>query len=379
MVNTTFDYIDDLVMVKKLKEKNEEMYHSFKGVVEEVQPLLDKRIIQVFKDYTLHDLNHSLRIIAYMGDLVPELDDLNELEIAILLYSALLHDIGMAATEEELEDIKNGDLKYFDLDFNALKDKFGGDERLAFQDYIRRVHGFRSAEFIRGNLGDKLTVPSMKLTSFEEEVAAICQAHTESVEWLTSNLDKYGMKGHFSFNAQFCAVLLRLGDILDFDSQRTPPQLFSAFKLTGISHDEWVQHFSIDNSSKIRNTFDNYKLIELHGKCDNPYVHRKILGYMEAINEEIENANNVTEHFQQKRRILIHPKVSDFIKSQGYSIANMKFEVSFDQITKLLMGEQLYGDRKYGLRELIQNSIDACQVRKELMDNNQEFQEVNEK
>ena len=29
------------------------------------------------------------------------------------------------------------------------------------------------------------------------------------------------------------------------------------------------------------------------------------------------------------------------------------------------MGEHIYGDRKYGLRELIQNSIDACKTMEE--------------
>ena len=34
-------------------------------------------------------------------------------------------------------------------------------------------------------------------------------------------------------------------------------------------------------------------------------------------------------------------------------------------MTNLLMGEHIYGDRKYGLRELIQNSIDACKTMEE--------------
>ena len=40
--------------------------------------------------------------------------------------------------------------------------------------------------------------------------------------------------------------------------------------------------------------------------------------------------------------------------------------MDISKITNLFMGEQLYGDKRFGLREIIQNSIDACMVRDEI-------------
>ena len=43
-----------------------------------------------------------------------------------------------------------------------------------------------------------------------------------------------------------------------------------------------------------------------------------------------------------------------------------KLAVDFKSLSTLLMGEHIYGDRRLGLRELIQNGIDSCRVRAEI-------------
>jgi len=367
--------IESVDIVLKLKEKNIDLYNNLMSVHEKVEPLLNKRISQVFKYYTLHDINHSVRIMDYMGKLVPDLDQLNAFELVLLAYSALLHDIGMAASEEEIKQIKKGNLKYGELDYQSFLEKFNGDHDLAIQDYIRRVHAYRSSEYIRKNLKKQLIIPNMSNTTFEDQVALICQSHTEDFIWIKQNLNIKGEKGSFSYNPQFCAIILRLADILDFDSQRTPPVLFDSLSPQGISKDEWIQHFSIENINKIKYSNNGYKLIELHGRCTNPFIHRKLLSYIDWINSEINHANDLSQIFSEVHRIFLHPKVYDFIKSDGYTIADMKFKVNYNEITKLLMGENLYGNKKFGLRELIQNSIDACKLKKEILDNKYEFGE----
>ena len=365
--------IDSVELISLLKKRNIEFYNGFSKVYRKVEPLLNTRISQVFPSYTLHDTNHSLRIMNYMGNLVPDLNKLNDFELVLLAYSALLHDIGMAATDKEIKEIKSGELSYGDLEYNAVLKKFNGDEKQAIQDYIRRVHAFRSGEYIRNLLKEDLIIPNMINTTFEDQIALICESHTEDISWIEQNLATYGQKGNYTFNAQFCSMVLRLADILDFDSQRTPPTLFNSISPQGISKTEWVQHFSIENTDKIKNVENDFKVIELHGRCSNPIIHRKILGYINWINEEINNANDLTQGFSKKYRLLIHPRVYNFIKSEGYTIADMKFKVNYDQLTKLLMGQQLYGDKKYGLRELIQNSIDACKLKKEIIDKVKQF------
>lgn len=372
-LNITKLEVESVELVLKIKEKNVDLYNDFIKVYQKVKPLLNNRISQVFKYYTLHDVNHSARIMFYMGKLVPDLDRLNAFELVLLAYSALLHDIGMAASEEEINEIKNGKLKYKDLEYQNVLKKFHGDHEQAIQDYIRIVHAYRSSEYIKKFLKEELVIPNMTNTTFEDQVALICQAHTEDFMWIKENLSEYGQKGEFAYNSQFCAIILRLADILDFDSQRTPPILFDSISPKGISQEEWIQHFAIENINKVKKSDHGYKLIELHGRCSSPIIHRKILSYINWINSEINNANDLSRNFSEGYRILLHPKVYDFIKSEGYTIADMKFKVNYNQITKLLMGENLYGNKNFGLRELIQNSIDACNLKKEILDKKHEF------
>src|SRR5579859_4383333 len=57
-------------------------------------------------------------------------------------------------------------------------------------------------------------------------------------------------------NAQFCAVVLRLTDVLDFDRERTPKILFESLGMTqrtvpgaGVSLKEWQKHMAVHTLS----------------------------------------------------------------------------------------------------------------------------------
>src|SRR5690606_41186535 len=60
-----------------------------------------------FPHYTLHDTGHSFRIMEYMSKLVGDISRLSELEVSLMIYSALLHDIGMAVSEDDVVAIKS--------------------------------------------------------------------------------------------------------------------------------------------------------------------------------------------------------------------------------------------------------------------------------
>jgi len=362
------------LIVRALRDRNAELYAITTSVYRKVKDILDTRVSQVFPDYTLHNVNHSLRIMNYMGSIVPDLEKLSDLDITLLICSALLHDIGMGATASEIENIKKGTLSYNNYSYEAFLKKFKNDHIRAIQDYIRRVHAIRSAEYVKNELRDVLIIPTMPNTNFEEEISKICQAHTEDISWIERNLTSYSLKGIYTINTQFCAMVLRLADLLDFDSERTPPSLYKTLEPTGISDEEWKQHFSVDNSNKIAlDIIRGYKIIELFGKCNNSVIHRKVLKYIDWINNELENINKITSKMEHHYVVNFKSQVRNEIKSEGYTFADLRFIIDFGQITNLLMGEQIYGHKRNGLRELIQNSIDACKTRKEIEDRHKEF------
>src|SRR5690242_19057993 len=58
-------------------------------------------------DFTLHDEGHAFRVAQRIMDVVPEdvLPALSELELALLLVSAFLHDVGMTPQRGKVKQI----------------------------------------------------------------------------------------------------------------------------------------------------------------------------------------------------------------------------------------------------------------------------------
>jgi molecular chaperone HtpG len=358
--------IDDLTLIKHLKKVDSPFLPKIQEVYNQVKDVLNNRVTYVFSTYTLHDTGHSFRVMEYMSKLVSDYTNLNDLEISLLIYAALLHDVGMAVSEDDYTMIKADAFSFYDVKFSAMKKIMGGDESLAMQEYVRRIHAKLSGRYIRNNLKDKLVMPKLASLDFAEELALICEAHTEDYDWIKSKLRPLEVRGDYTFNPQFIAAILRLADILDIDGNRTPFNLYKLINPKGKSDEEWKQHFVILNNEKvIYNSITKQRKIIFHGKATNASIHRKILVYISWVKNELSNAIALVNGMPEKYSLVFETMPEVNIQTEGYSFSDYKMTLEFRAISSLLMGEKIYGGRSLGLRELIQNSIDACRLRQE--------------
>lgn len=289
-IDTDFK-MDNLALIKHLKSIDSPFISKIQEVYEQVSDILNSRVQYVFPNFTLHNVGHSFRIMEYMSKLVSDYTKLNELEITLLIYSALLHDIGMAVSTEDINSIKTDSFTFCDVKYSAMKKIMGNDESLALQEYVRRIHASLSSRYILENLKDKLIIPKLTTLDFTKELALICEAHTQDYDWIRSNLRTNEVRGDYNFNPQFIAAILRLADILDIDGNRTPFSLYKLIAPTGISDEEWIKHFVISNNEKIViNEKTQQKKIVFHGKATNASIHRKILTYISWVQREITDA-----------------------------------------------------------------------------------------
>jgi len=364
-IDTDFK-MDDLTLVKYLKSVDSPFLPKIQEVFELVKDVLNTRIQYVFPNYTLHNTGHSFRIMEYMSKIVNDVSKLNELEITLLIYSALLHDIGMAVSEDDVNLIKTDSFPFCEVKFSAMKKIMNGDEDLALQEYVRRIHASLSGKYIVENLKDKLVIPKLINLDFAKELALICQAHTEDYDWIKINLRTNEVRGDYSFNPQFIAAVLRLADVLDIDGNRTPYNLYQIISPKGISDEEWKQHFVISNNDKIIiNEKTQQKKIVFHGKATNASIHRKILVYISWVKNELTNATALVNSMPNQYSLVYDTNPEVNIQTEGYSFSDYKMTLEFRAISSLLMGEKIYGSKSLGLRELIQNSIDSCRIRQE--------------
>ena len=311
-----------------------------------------------------------------MNKILAVKEELTDLEITLLIYSALLHDIGMAISSDDIELIKSDKFPYCDIKFSSMLKLKEGNENEALQEYVRRIHSTLSANYILAELKDKLTIPNFPTLNFSKDLALICQSHTEDFDWIKRNLTSYEVKGDYSYNPQYIACLLRLGDILDIDSNRTPYNLYKLISPKGNSEEEWQQHFVITNNEKIFfNEKTQQKKIVFYGKVSDPSIHRKILNYISWVEDELINSTALTSNFQPQYRLIFETAPEQHIQTEGYTFSGFKMTLEFKAISSLLMGEKIYGSKSLGLRELIQNSIDACKLREEIEQQKYEFGE----
>lgn len=372
-IDTDFQ-IDDLTLIKHLKSVDSPFLSKIKEVYEQVKDILNSRVQHVFPHYTLHNTGHSFRIIEYMSKLVSDITNLNELEITLMIYSALLHDIGMAVSEDDINSIKSDSFPFCEVKFSAMKKIMGDNEVLALQEYVRRIHASLSGRYIRENLKDKLVIPKLNTLDFTKELALICEAHTEDYDWIKANLRTNEVRGDYSFNPQFIAAILRLSDILDIDGNRTPYNLYKLISPKGVSDEEWKQHFVIFNNEKIViNEKTQQKKIVFHGKATNASIHRKILVYIGWVKNELTNAVALVNGMSTQYSLVYDTNPEVNIQTEGYTFSDYKMTLEFKAISSLLMGEKIYGSKSLGLRELIQNSLDSCRIRQETEEQKKEF------
>ena len=363
-----------------------------------------KTILRHMGEFTLHDGDHLFRVLKLMEKLLsPEiLDKLSVPELMLLILSAFFHDIGMApktvlawkkiwdaSPEFDDEDDKNEYLR-FQRYYSARPDQQSQIDSYTKQDntskadlvknyliadYIRSTHADRAKEIIQTDWLNKIKYRDVDLTG---EFASICFSHNEDALNLLE-LDKNYLCGPDIYAClPLIAVILRLSDLLDFDAKRTPSILFShLFVRNPISVNEWNKHRSVESWSI------NNESIQYHAKCDHPAIEASIHAFCDVIDNELSVCNNIISFindFNNKNNRDLIVKIpfkvdrskiktkTDLFGRAEYIYRETQFNLSKNQVVDLLMGTKLYGNPEVALRELIQNSIDACLLRKAFED-----------
>lgn len=356
----------DMLENTKLYQELQNRESKYKAQVDETYKYASEmlpKINRVFANYTGHGIEHSVNVMQYMYDLVTDISAISDLEITCLIYAALLHDIGMTANETEIEAIKKDELNFHGRKYSVIYDKYQ-NENIALQECVRPVHGERASDHIKDMKKEFFIIPEYTNCNFQMELAKICQAHTMNREWVLQNLDSDQVKGKDELNAQYVAMLLRIADYLDIDEKRAPIELYRFLAPVGFGDEEWRQHYIVENKDKVvkDHTFGN-KTIVIYGQCDEPKIYRKFLQYLSGVSEELSwCTSHIRNHFKEKYWVLLQSQIDNRIQTKGFEISDLKMQMDYYAVINLLMGENVYGDKRHGLRELVQNAMDACKV-----------------
>jgi signal transduction histidine kinase len=275
-----------------------------------------------FPYFTSHDLKHSLEVERNLNWLIPDNVklDLNAYEIFFLLIAAWLHDWGMISKQGE----KSAD--------------------------IRRRHHERTEEnFVK-------MYQSLKLNYHEARIIGLI-ARGHRVEDLRDSLyDKQIFSANFHIDVRFLAAILRLADECDITYNRVPELIYYSLNPVGASEEHFRAHLSIQGIGK----WVPHK-IEFFAVANDPKGSQTLHKLRDKIQGEVDHVKGILA----ERGILIE-YVEVHIDSRGFIDKPIAFELDEKRITQLLIGEHLYARKDVAIRELLQNAVDACRLRRSL-------------
>lgn len=328
-----------------------------------------KDVRRTFGNYTLHDETHILNVLDAMGGLLGnQITNLSVGELELLILAASLHDIGMVYTDkekaeqyEDTETCKKFLREYHPEFLGSTVEDWTEDMQ---QRYLRTLHSERIAEVLNNKawrelIYDKRPLKVVPLSCIIE----VCKAHGYNPSDIISNSDLNDLSAA-DVSPLFCALLLRLADLLDFDDTRAPEVLYSYVECSEKSMEEWKKHQA--SAGFFYPDTPSADALPYKARCTNPGVEHAIRDFLDWIEVELWNCIKLQKYcrkdWQQKfpfpRAILRNE-----IESDGYMSGDFCITMDQAKILELLTGENLYDNRDVFVRELLQNAIDATLLR----------------
>ena len=336
------------------KKANKEGYSAeFVSAVSRICELgleKSKTIMTFFPTFTLHDNTHIRNVCDWMFWLLGgrkengkvkkgKAKELTTREAAMLLMSACCHDVGMSVTDEQkkelLSDFSTDNWKEY---FNNFPQDYSKRNKEKEQDriirnYVRVNHHARIDENLsEEDWSDDLEHEGIYL----ENLIDLCKSHGENLKELTE-------VDICDCDIKLCAVLLRLADILDFDSSRVPDKLF---KQLGLDTPE--------NSEKRKSSEEWYKNragrfyirngeLKFDAKFSNSQLEHQLRDYNKWVKAELEGCREYLCHTDSQNRIDIpYLKEGNISRNPKYTCGDFSLTMDQDKILTLLTGKNLY-------------------------------------
>ncbi|XVU27463.1 HD domain-containing protein [Actinoplanes sp. CA-054009] len=347
---------------------------NVKDLVSYARSLL-KLVRETFPSYTMHDEQHSENVIRLMGRLAaPRIERMSGLEAALLILAAYFHDAGMAYSPAEIAAIPAEDefrafLDGHDEAYVATQRNGGEPPPAVIEQYCRSRH----ADRVRVHL-DRCDRGLLQWDgkSIIDQLELVCRSHNEPA----AALHEPRFRTDFLFRAdlRFCAIMLRLADILDLDDTRAPRVIYEHLGLAShtspevaASDREWHKHLASRGFEFPPAPRPNYRL-QFSAEPADPGDEHHLRAFLKIIEDELLQCRSVADFCDERWRALPLPAEIDTsgIRSDGYRYGEFRFELDRAAVLELFTGDKLYNDHFAFARELLQNALDAVRARHHL-------------
>jgi len=385
--------LDNLLLIKELKKRNNSdiylrnIYSAFNLCIKEL-----KKINSLYTTDIDHSVSHSIRMLKIMGKLLErDIQRLTNVEIAVLVMSAFFHDIGLVIEQDDIDTlIRTG--KVEDATSNLLlenitKNLFNGNKNKAVLYVFNRVKDQRMRSVIKRLSAEEFFWGTAG--SFLEDVLALCNTRTQRFEDAVSKFICNKTVAGEELDQVYLACIVHLSEALDFDlnNNNSEREIFSYPDLPFEVQQDFPRLIISNAESKIRRstkshtkqceTCDNV-LMEIYlqsanyeevvRSCGKDFtideyddIQCRIIEYKEHLEKILKTCKYVLKRANSRHVLVLEDQVEYFSDSER--TPNHRIDIDYSTTVSLLLGEQIYGNKQVGLREIIQNGLDACKYR----------------
>ena len=355
-----------------------------------------------YPHFSDHGIAHSNKIIdkiqCFLGE--QRIKELGATDTFLLLMAGLTHDVGMILTykmiekvwsSEEAKDIvesltQNEDKKISDAAKLILKGreaiKKESEDNLIWALEVKNAVTIITSEIFRGDhalIGSSYLSGQDEFTKlasgfhaeklprrYMDMLASIAYLHGASTNEVMDKLYQRadGWKGDY-IHPRFIACMIRLGDLLDFDSDR-----FDEYSLALLKNIPDTSVIHKEKHSSVRHMLVSPTSIEAELNCKTDAVYRVARKWFDWLEDEVSFQSREWSNIAPEDLSGLPPMISKGnikILFNGLRIKpelmNLKFAMSQQKIFNILRGGGIYRDPGFVfIREMVQNAFDASNI-----------------
>lgn len=330
---------------------------------------VSETITERLPNFTKHDPTHIKCVLDWMAKLLTNINILTKEETALLIMSACCHDVGMSISDSNMKELMNDletgrlgqDLKEYFKKNKKIENEYknrdkGINNKELFEriirDFVRQTHHLRVEECLQ-----KETFSGLQGALRKELIISLCKSHGEDLGEIKDLIDDTS-----GVRIYLLAILLRLADILNYDIKRSPEIKFIH---SGLDNPQSCEEI-VSAKEHLKNQICHWTIhddsVVCTGECPDNQILHDILDYAEWVKKEVDSSNRLLNYMKLDENPLTIKQVKTNLTGAFIS-GDYKITVNAKKVIKLLGSENVYGDRRAFLAELIQNSIDAILVR----------------
>lgn len=373
-----------------------------------------------FPEYTHHGIRHVRRTLELCDKLISEqaLSEMKVRGLGILVASVLMHDIGMFIKDDGLDKIIYGafaERKTEFLDGNTWKELWkqylqtierSSDKRLRkifgeagcpeelpykemaiteknillYGEFLRQNHGRLAYEIIKFGFPGQENLDVLRKTEIDDKIrdiiALTARSHAMELRGAYGYLEEWYAEPAKPKNIKifYLMSVLRMADYLDAGNERAPQAVEAMSSMRSeISSEEFSWNQVIDYDDYSWEVKSESLVIDADPKCSSQFL--KIESWLHGLQKELDLCWAVLgEMYTGSSPLsLTIRRVNSNILSEK---TRKRFEERFvtkraildtnPDILKLLIHPLYNEEAKYGVRELLQNAVDACNERQEI-------------